>query len=151
MKKLILLLIAFVFSTLTFGQERPIAKKVEQAKLTSRSFKSYDVFSDVIQQKGNQFADFAKGVSVFNLEKAELTKLYQSKPTSLTLDVPFEGRQISLELVKNDALFTDNFKAVDQNNKLINYKKMDSIYFESIFLYPLNVLNFVKQHQLKNS
>ncbi|MDO3385320.1 hypothetical protein QWI17_05640, partial [Gilvimarinus sp. SDUM040013] len=65
MKKLILLLIAFVFSTLTFGQERPIAKKVEQAKLTSRSFKSYDVFSDVIQQKGNQFADFAKGVSVF--------------------------------------------------------------------------------------
>ncbi len=48
MKKLILLLIAFVFSTLTFGQERPIAKKVEQAKLTSRSFKSYDVFSDVM-------------------------------------------------------------------------------------------------------
>ncbi|MDH2205715.1 T9SS type A sorting domain-containing protein [Empedobacter sp. GD03644] len=130
MKKLILLLIAFVFSTLTFGQERPIAKKVEQAKLTSRSFKSYDVFSDVIQQKGNQFADFAKGVSVFNLEKAELTKLYQSKPTSLTLDVPFEGRQISLELVKNDALFTDNFKAVDQNNKLINYKP--GLYYQGI-------------------
>lgn len=130
MKKLILLLIAFVFSTITFGQERPIATKVEQAKLTSRSFKSYNVFSDVIQQKGNQFADFAKGVSVFSLEKAELSKLYQVKPTSLTLHVPFEGREISLELVRNDELFTDNFRAVDQNNKLINYQP--GVYYHGI-------------------
>ena len=130
MKKLILLLIAFVFSTLTFGQERPIAKKVEQAKLTSRSFKSYNVFGNAIQQKGNQFADFAKGVSVFKLEKAELSKLYQSKPVSLTLEVPFENREISLELIKNEALFTDNFRAVDQNNQLINYKP--GLYYQGI-------------------
>lgn len=84
MKKLILLLIAFVFSTLSFGQERPIAKKVDQAKLTSSSFKSYNVFGDNIQQKGNNlFADFAKGVSVFNLEKVALSNLYQSKPNYL--------------------------------------------------------------------
>lgn len=130
MKKLILLLIAFVFSTITFGQQRPIATKVDQAKLTSRSFKSYNVFGNVIQQKGNQFADFAKGVSVFNLEKAELSKLYQAKPTSLSLTIPFEGREISLELVKNEALFTDNFKAVDQNNKLINYQP--GLYYQGI-------------------
>ncbi|TGN30052.1 T9SS type A sorting domain-containing protein [Empedobacter tilapiae] len=130
MKKLILLLIAFVFSTLTFGQERPIAKKVEQAKLTSRSFKSYNVFGNAIQQKGNQFADFAKGVSVFKLEKVELSKLYQSKPVSLTLEVPFENREISLELIKNEALFTDNFRAVDQNNQLINYKP--GLYYQGI-------------------
>lgn len=130
MKKLILLLIAFVFSTLSFGQLQPIPKKVEQAKLTSRSFKSYNVFSSAIQQKGNQFTDFAKGVSVFNLEKAELSKLYQAKPATLTLEVPFEGREISLELVKNEALFTDNFRAVDQNNQLINYQP--GVYYQGI-------------------
>ncbi|MCA4780843.1 T9SS type A sorting domain-containing protein [Empedobacter stercoris] len=131
MKKLILLLIAFVFSTLSFGQERPIAKKVDQAKLTSSSFKSYNVFGDNIQQKGNNlFADFAKGVSVFNLEKVALSNLYQSKPNSFTLEVPFEGRKISLELVKNETLFTDNFKAVDQNNKRINYQP--GVYYQGI-------------------
>lgn len=131
MKKLILLLIAFVFSTLSFGQERPIAKKVDQAKLTSSSFKSYNVFGDNIQQKGNNlFADFAKGVSVFNLEKVALSNLYQSKPNSFTLEVPFEGRKINLELVKNETLFTDNFKAVDQNNKRINYQP--GVYYQGI-------------------
>lgn len=130
MKKLILLLIAFVFSTLSFGQLKPIPKKVEEAKLTSRSFKSYKVFSNTIQQKGDQFAEFAKGVSLFRLEKTELNKLYQSKPTSLTLQIPFDGRTLDLELVQNDALFTDNFKAIDQDNKLINYEP--GLYYQGI-------------------
>lgn len=130
MKKLILLLIAFVFSTLSFGQLKPIPKKVEEAKLKSRNFKSYKVFSNTIQQKGDQFAEFAKGVSLFRLEQTELNKLYQSKPTSLTLQIPFDGRTLDLELVQNTALFTDNFKAVDQNNKLINYEP--GLYYQGI-------------------
>ena len=130
MKKLILLLIAFVFSTLSFGQLKPIPQKVEEAKLKSRNFKSYKVFSNTIQQKGNQFAEFAKGVSLFRLEQTELNKLYQSKPTSVTLQIPFDGRTLDLELVKNEALFTDNFKAVDQNNKLINYEP--GLYYQGI-------------------
>ncbi|MEG0696370.1 M12 family metallo-peptidase [Algoriella sp.] len=130
MKKLILLLIAFVFSTLSFGQLKPIPKKVEEAKLKSRNFKSYKVFSNTIQQKGDQFAEFAKGVSLFRLEQTELNKLYESKPTSLTLQIPFDGRTLDLELVQNTALFTDNFKAVDQNNKLINYEP--GLYYQGI-------------------
>ena len=55
---------------------------------------------------------------------------FSSKPTSLTLQIPFDGRTLDLELVQNTALFTDNFKAVDQNNKLINYEP--GLYYQGI-------------------
>ncbi len=130
MKKLILLFFTFIFSTLTFGQLKPIPQKVEQAKLTSRNFQSFNVFKNDVEQKGNQFEHFAKGVSLFRLEKTELSKLYQAKPTSLTLQVPFEGRTIKLEMVQNEALFSENFKAVNQKDQLINYQP--GLYYHGI-------------------
>lgn len=130
MNKKILLFITLLTFSISFGQLKPIAQKIEKSKIMSRNSKTYDIFSEEIQKKGKQYKNFAKNVSQFNLKKNEFSKLYSSKPNSLSLKVPFNGQLIDILLIKNDDLLTDNFKAVNQDNQLIDYKP--GLYYHGI-------------------
>ncbi|WP_313375571.1 T9SS type A sorting domain-containing protein [Chishuiella sp.] len=128
-KKILLFITLFIFSN-SYGQLKPIAQKIEKSKIMSRNSKAYDIFSEEIQKKGKQYQNFAKNVSQFNLKKNEFSKLYSSKPNSLSLKVPFNGQLIDILLIKNDDLLTNNFKAINQDNQLIDYKP--GLYYHGI-------------------
>lgn len=130
MKNLVFLSLLFSFSV-HYGQDlKPVAQKVKDYFSQNKSVHQYDLFTaPASPDKTNRYAQAAEGVSVFQLKTAELSRLLSDKPEGMELSFPFEGKTITVELVKNK-IFTDDFVVNTSSGKVI--PKNSGIYYQGI-------------------
>lgn len=110
MTKKALFIFSILLSVTLFGQElKPIAKKVKTEETAGRSFQKFNIFTVSSQiQKQLLYSKEVPGVSVLELNTEQLQKLTTEKPNSLEMNIPFEGKELKLSLVKNN-LFAEGF------------------------------------------
>ena len=130
MKKTLQLFFAFIFVNLVFSQNlRPIAQKVQNAADAKKSFVRYDLFTeDLSPLKKAQYNKAAEGVTVLNIQQAEIQRLISERPDAMEISFPFEGETIQLELVKSE-IFTHDFK-VKTDKGYANYSP--GVYYHGI-------------------
>ncbi len=128
--KQILTLFLFLITIVGYSQEKTIPKLVAEAKNAKSSFKSYDLFNKTSSKKVTQYKAVAEDVEVFNFKKDILKQLLVDRPTSLTLKIPYNGKDLELELIQNTKLLTEDFKVTNQDGKILNYSK--GLYYQGI-------------------
>lgn len=130
MKRIFQLCFTLVFFALGFSQSlKPIAEKVEQAKQANKTFVPYHFFSEEkSNQKQHLYDAAAEGITVMKLNKTEIQRINTERPNTLEMSFPFEGKNITLELVKNN-FFTNDFK-VNTDKGFANYTP--GVYYQGI-------------------
>ena len=130
MKRIFQLCFSLAFFSLGFSQNlKPIAEKVHAAQSAKKTFVKYDLFTaDNSAQKQAKYSAAAEGITVMQLNKAEVQKINSERPEALEMSFPFEGKNITVELVKNN-LFTQDFK-VNTEKGFFNYKP--GVYYHGI-------------------
>ena len=130
MKKIFQLGFSLAFFAFGFSQElKPIAEKVKNVQLKNKSFVKYDLFTtDRSPQKQDLYKSAAEGVTVMNLNKLEIKRVTNERPETMEMTFPFEGKNITVELVKNN-IFTSDFK-VNTDKGSVNYTP--GVYYQGI-------------------
>lgn len=130
MRKIFQLFFSFVFFGFGFSQDlKPIAQKVRDSKIAKKSFVKYDLFSvDQSVQKNEAYKAAAEDITVMKLNKSEISRIVSEKPEALEMTFPFEGKSISVELVKHN-IFTQDFK-VNTDKGYTDYKP--GVYYQGI-------------------
>lgn len=130
MKKIFQLSFSLVFFFIGFSQNlKPVAEKVKNSHSANKTFVKYNFFSaDPSVQKQNLYQNAAEGITVMQLNKSEILRVSAEKPEALEMSFPFEGKNITVELVKN-SLFTQDFK-VSTSKGSINYTP--GVYYQGI-------------------
>ncbi|MDP9956474.1 hypothetical protein J2X97_002133 [Epilithonimonas hungarica] len=111
MKKILQLL----FSVCLFGFGaaqvlKPIAQKVADQKTAKRNFAKFSPFvKDVASKNAAVYNNEASDVTVMQLKTAELQRIVSEKPQAMEFSFPFEGGDVTVELIKND-IFAGGFK-----------------------------------------
>ncbi|KFC22235.1 zinc metalloprotease [Epilithonimonas lactis] len=119
MKRILQLLFSVSMVIFGFSQNlKPIAQKVADQKSKNRSFVKLSPFTrDVNSRNANIYKNEATDVTVMQLKPSELQTIVDEKPEALELTFPFEGADITVELVKNN-IFTNDFKvSTDKGDK----------------------------------
>ena len=121
MKRVFQLLFSLVIFAFGFSQNlKPIAKKVNDSKIANKSFVKYDLFTvDQSAQKMALYKAAAEDITVMKLNKSESSRIASERPEALEMTFPFEGKMITVELVKNN-FFTHDFK-VNTDKGYSNY------------------------------
>ena len=111
MKRIFQLCFTMAFFSLGFSQSlKPIAEKVQKSHTSNRLFVKYNLFTvEESVQKQRAYEAAAEGVTVMKLNTNEIQRINTERPEALEMDFPFEGRTITVELVKNNFL-TNDFK-----------------------------------------
>jgi hypothetical protein len=130
MKRFFQLCFTLVFFALGFSQSlKPIAEKVSKSRAANKTFVKYDFFKvDPSVLKQNKYEAAAEGITVMNLNKSEIQRINSERPEALEMTFPFEGKTITLELVKNN-FFAQNFK-VNTNKGYTDYTP--GVYYQGI-------------------
>ena len=130
MKRIFQLCFTMAFFSLGFSQSlKPIAEKVQKSHTSNRLFVKYNLFSvEESVQKQRAYEAAAEGVTVMKLNTNEIQRINTERPEALEMDFPFEGRTITVELVKNN-FFTHDFK-VNTDKGYTNYTP--GVYYQGI-------------------
>jgi len=130
MKKFLQMCLSLIVFSTGFAQNlKPIAEKVAQAQSANKSFVKYNLFTvDASPQKIAVYEKAAAGITVMQLNKSEIARINTDRPDALEMNFPFEGKNITLELVKND-FFTHDFK-VNTDKGFANYAP--GVYYQGI-------------------
>jgi len=109
MKRILQLLFSAGMVVLGFSQDlKPIAQKVADQKAKNRSFVKFSPFAkDVASKNAIMYKNEASDVTVMQLKPSELQAIVNDKPEAMELTFPFEDRELTVELVKNNILTTD--------------------------------------------
>ncbi|ACU07267.1 hypothetical protein FIC_00814 [Flavobacteriaceae bacterium 3519-10] len=121
MKRIFQLCFTLAFFSLGFSQElRPIAEKVKQSQSANKTFVKYSLFTvDKSAQTQAKYQAAAEGITVMQLSKTEIQRISAERPEALEMSFPFEGKDITVQLVKNNFL-THDFK-VSTDKGAVNY------------------------------
>ncbi len=130
MKKIFQLCFSLGFFAFGFSQElKPIAQKVQNSQKANKTFVKYNLFTvDASVQKKALYETAAEGITVMKLNKSEIQRINSEKPEALEMSFPFEGKNITVELVKNN-IFTQDFK-VNTDKGYVNYTP--GVYYHGI-------------------
>lgn len=130
MKKFLQVILLFLV-LMSFGQNlKPVAQKVYDYTSANKSFKKYELFTlDNSASKLEKYSKEAKDVSVLKISNQELTKIVNERPEGLELSFPFEGKSITVQLVRNN-IFTDDFKVMTNKGEVTNY--IPGAYYQGI-------------------
>lgn len=128
MKKIFQLGLGLCFAGFGYAQNlKPIAQKVKTAHEAGKSFIKYDFFTENASAT-NKYAADAADVTVMKLNKSEIARISSEKPEALEMDFQFEGKTLTLDLVKNN-FFTNDFK-VNTDKGYTNY--IPGVYYQGI-------------------
>ena len=130
MKRIFQLCFGLVFFSFGFSQDlKPVAEKVKNSRIANRMFVKYSPFTvDASPNKKAAYLSATEGITVMKLQKTELLRINTEKPEALEMDFPFEGKIVTVELVKNN-FFTHDFK-VNTDKGYINYTP--GVYYQGI-------------------
>jgi len=122
MKKILFLLSVFTCFSF-YGQElKPIAQKIEDYKQNDGEFVSFQLFSKAenhIEQE--RLSAFATDATVLDLNDTELKRLTSEKPRAIEVSFFYQDEEVTVQLLRTN-VFTENFKAFDEQRNLINYE-----------------------------
>lgn len=130
MKRVLQLLFSVCITILGFSQNlKPIAQKVANQKTAKKNFVKFSPFTREIASKNAAiYKQEASDVTVMQLKSSELQKIVNEKPEVMEMSFPFENKEITVELVKNE-IFAGGFKVgTDKGNA--NYKP--GVYYQGI-------------------
>jgi hypothetical protein len=100
---------------------KPVAQKVSEYHAQKKNFEKYDLFTvNKTSEKLAEYKRAATDISVINVDAKQLKKLVYEKPEYLEISFPFDGKQITLELYKNQ-IFTNDFKVTTNKGEIVNY------------------------------
>ena len=92
------------------------------------------VVSNLFQQKNNLSKDYSQVATKYQaleINNTKLRELHSNKPTSLSLEIPFENNQLKLQLQKA-TITTSNFSVIEAlpggGRKVVNYS--DGIFYQ---------------------
>jgi hypothetical protein len=129
-KKILFLSILQCF-ILGFSQNlRPVAQKISEYHAKNENFKKYDLFK--INKNSNKFPEYkraATDISVLTINSTELKKLVNDKPEYVEISFPFNNKQITVELYKNQ-IFTGNFRVTTNTGEIVPYTP--GVYYQGI-------------------
>ncbi len=119
MKRVFQFCFSMVFFAFGFSQGlKPIAQKVKNAQTARQTFVKYDLFtSEQSAQRVAQYRAAAEDITVMKLNKSEVKRITSEKPAALEMSFPFEGKNITVELVKND-IFANGFTVNTDKGKV---------------------------------
>ncbi|SDR08251.1 Por secretion system C-terminal sorting domain-containing protein [Chryseobacterium soldanellicola] len=129
-KKILLLgiLQCFIFG---FSQTlRPVAQKISEYHAKNESFKKYDLFA--VNKNSSKFPEYkraATDISVLSVNSAELKKLVNDKPEYVEVSFPYNDKQITVELYKNQ-IFTSSFRVTTNTGEIVPYTP--GVYYQGI-------------------
>ncbi|MDR2204656.1 MAG: M12 family metallo-peptidase [Flavobacteriaceae bacterium] len=129
MKKILLIFSGLLFS-FSMGQTlKPMAKKVQDYHRAGKNFVKYEPFTaNYSVQKQNLYKSAAEDITVLQLQKTELQKIVSEKPDALEMSFPFEGGNVTVELVKHN-IFADGFR-VETDKGYVDYTP--GVYYQGI-------------------
>ena len=121
---------SLAFFSLGFSQDlKPIAEKIQQSHLSKKVFVKYNLFTkDNSAEKQALYEKAAAGITVMQINKSEIQRINTERPEALEMNFPFEGKNITVELVQNH-LFTPNFK-VNTDKGYVTYSP--GVYYQGI-------------------
>lgn len=130
MKRILQLLFSVGMVVLGFSQDlKPIAQKVADQKSKNRSFVKFSPFTkDATSKNATIYKNEASDVTVMQLKPSELQTIVNDKPETIELTFPFEDRELTVELVKNNIL-TNDFQ-VDTDKGIKAYTP--GVYYQGI-------------------
>ena len=130
MKKLLLFCI-LQCAFLGFSQDlRPVARKVLESHTQNKKYEKYDLFTlNDNLEKLAEYKRSATDISLLNIDGKQLKKLVHEKPEYLEMSFPFDGKQITVELYKNE-IFTKEFKVKTSKGEVVNY--IPGAYYQGI-------------------
>lgn len=100
---------------------KPVAQKISEYHNQKKNFQQYDLFTvNKTSEKLAEYKRSATDISVLNIDTKQLKKLVHEKPDYLEISFPFDGKQIIIELYKND-IFTNEFKVRTSKGEIVNY------------------------------
>lgn len=131
MKKILQTFFLIFFVGLGFSQVlKPIAQKVLDRKSNNKNFVKYTPFSvnyDI--DRISKYSEAATDITVLKLDKIILQNILASKPDNMELTFPFEGKHLTVELIKNN-IFTEDFKVLTSDGTNFNYTP--GLYYQGI-------------------
>jgi len=127
----ILLLCILQCSLLALAQHlRPVAQKISEYHNQKKIFDQYNLFDiNTDAQKLAEFKRSATDITVINVKSKDLKKLVYEKPEFLEVSFPFDGKEITVELYKNQIL-TNDFKVTTNKGEIVNYTP--GVYYQGI-------------------
>ncbi|KIA88381.1 zinc metalloprotease [Kaistella jeonii] len=130
MKRIFQLCFTLAFFALGFSQSlRLVAEKVSKSHTANKTFAKYNFFTvDPSTQKQRIYDAAAEGITVMKLNTSEIQRITTERPEALEMNFPFEGKTITLELIKNN-FFTQDFK-VNTDKGYVNYTP--GVYYQGI-------------------
>ena len=130
MKRIFQLCFSLAFFSFGFSQNlKPIAEKVKNSQSANKTFVKYNLFTENQSvQKLNMYKAAAEGITVMELNKNEIQRINTERPEAMEMTFPFEGKNITVELVKN-TFFTHDFK-INTDKGYANYTP--GVYYHGI-------------------
>ena len=121
MKRIFQLCFSLAFFSFGFSQNlKPIPEKVKSVQAANKTFVKYSLFTaDSSPQKQALYQSAADGITVMKLNKSEIQRINSERPEAMEMSFPFEGKTITVELVKNN-FFTHDFK-INTDKGYANY------------------------------
>lgn len=120
------LLVLAVICTLPFYAQRRVAAKVQELGSNGADFKS---FSPLVPAEGTKDYPVVENETYATLNTAVLKNIYNNKPETLTLTIPYQGSQINISLYKVN-IFAEGFHADTDKEKDFAYKQ--GVYYRGI-------------------
>jgi hypothetical protein len=113
---------ALLFCALfSWGQNRSVAKKVQNLDAKSQSFTHFDLFTKNTEaERSAKYVQSASDVTVLNLNSTELKRIVADAPNYISLSIPYQNENIEVELFQ-ETVFTEGFVATDENGNVLNY------------------------------
>ncbi|UOE42049.1 M12 family metallo-peptidase [Chryseobacterium suipulveris] len=109
MKRIFQLCFTLAIFSAGFSQNlKPVAQKVKNSQTAKKTFVKYDLFTaDRSSQKQAMYKAAAEDITVMQLNKSEVQRINTERPEALEMSFPFEGQNLTLELVRNNFLTND--------------------------------------------
>lgn len=97
-------LLAFFFGILIINDSTALSDKVSKAKDEKGPFQQVNLLEAKSQPSAPD-----KVAGVFQLNKVSLLELHKERPQSITLEIPYKGRKLRLDLLQNKPVSSDAF------------------------------------------
>ncbi|SMC32432.1 M12 family metallo-peptidase [Moheibacter sediminis] len=129
MRKLFQLMTLLLFCTL-IAQNKAVAEKIQQSHKNNQKFEKFELFGlNISKTQSQDYTKSAKDVSVLNLNHQQLNELISKKPRNLELTIPYNGTEVTVELIKQE-IFTEDFVAKNEKGNIISYQP--GVYYQGI-------------------
>ena len=115
-KKQILFAVILLLSGNCYAALKPLAKSVKEKHELKIGFRSYNLFTQSKEIAGESFRQALSSGTMAEINAKQLFSIVQQSPSAVTLNIPFNNRNIAIELVRVN-IFTPNFSVRTSTNK----------------------------------